>query len=243
MIVARAAMLLGAVLIALVAVGAGRDLPPSALRMTTGSMIALLAPLFWPGSTAERRATAWRILLWTAAASSIAAMSPLLLGAARPLSTALLRSSAMLAALLLTSHVLVACLERRWARHRGDAREAREQAGRTVTLVLALLGSLPLWIGPMAELLSARHAWAIDAALAVSPLTHLAVAAGSDVLRTPWLYQHSNLARLQSDYPGLPGLAGFYAALCLLLAVLATTMRRRRIAGPTTSSEPTENPQ
>ena len=32
----------------------------------------------------------------------------------------------------------------------------------------------------------------------MSPLTHLAVASGNDLLRNQWFYQHSNLASLQT---------------------------------------------
>ena len=77
-------------------------------------------------------------------------------------------------------------------------------AGRTVALVLALLGSLPLWLGPAGELLSGRQPWIIDAIVGMSPLTHLAVASDNDLLRNEWLYQHSNLAALQTLLSG-PG--------------------------------------
>lgn len=50
------------------------------------------------------------------------------------------------------------------------------------------------------------------------------MASGNDLLRNAWLYQHSNLAGLQFDYPGLAGLAWFYAAL--LLGMLALTAAR-----------------
>ncbi len=89
-------------------------------------------------------------------------------------------------------------------------RDAREAAGRSAAVALALLGALPLWLGPVAETLSARHDWAIDAVVGASPLTHLAVASGNDLLRNQWFYQHANLAALLFSYPGLgaasPGL-------------------------------------
>ena len=102
-------------------------------------------------------------------------------------------------------------------------------AGRTAALVLALLGSLPLWLGPVAELLSARHAWVIDAIVGMSPLTHLAVASGNDLLRNEWLYQHSNLAALQFSYPGLAHLAWSYASVCSMLALVALAFLRPRL--------------
>ena len=94
-------------------------------------------------------------------------------------------------------------------------------AGRTVAIGLALLGALPLWLGPVGELLSDRHEGLIDAVIAVSPLTHLAVASGNDLLRNPWFYQHANLAALKFSYPGLAELAAAYAAVTAFVAMLA----------------------
>ena len=100
-------------------------------------------------------------------------------------------------------------------------------AGRAAALALALVGSLPLWLGPACELLSGRHPWIIDAAIGISPLTHLAVASGNDLLRNQWLYQHSNLAALQFSYPGLADVAVAYAAVLLLLVLFPLASRQR----------------
>ena len=111
----------------------------------------------------------------------------------------------MLMLILLVTHAVAAGLEGRLRGQSGDAETAREMAGRAAALALALLGSLPLWLGPAAELLAGRHPWIIDAVVGMSPLTHLAVASGNDLLRNQWFYQHSNLAALQFSYPSLAG--------------------------------------
>lgn len=210
----------------LVALGAtDADLQPSALRLMAGAVFGLLAPLFWPGCAPSRRRTALRVVAWSAAACGMAALAMLVWGGGRQSLSGVLQSCAMLAAILLLAHTFAALLEHWWsnAPHAAEG-DARDLAGRAVALTLALLGSLPFWLGPAGELLSARHASAIDTMLGLSPLTHLAVASGNDLLRNAWLYQHSNLAGLQFDYPGLAGLAWFYAAL--LLGMLALTAAR-----------------
>ena len=98
-------------------------------------------------------------------------------------------------------------------------------AGRTAAIALALVGSLPLWLGPAGELLAGRQPWIIDAVVGVSPLTHLAVASGNDLLRNQWFYQHSNLAALQFSYPGLARLTLSYASAILALALVALAFR------------------
>ena len=90
------------------------------------------------------------------------------------------------------------------------------------------LGSLPLWFGPAGELLAGRHPWIIDAVIGISPLTHLAVASGNDLLRNPWFYQHSNLAALQFSYPSLAELILSYASVSLALALIPLASRRLR---------------
>jgi hypothetical protein len=235
----RGALLLAAAAIGLVAIGAAdADLQPSALRVTTAAVFALLAPLFWPGCASTRRGTVLRIVVWSTAVCAMAGLAMQLWGGGRQSMPGLLQSCAMLAGILLVAHAAAALLEHGWTGARAEGNDAREAAGRTVALSLALLGSLPLWLGPAAELLSDRHAWAVDAVLGLSPLTHLAVASGNDLLRNQWLYQHSNLSGLQFDYPGLGTLAWTYGALCLVAGAIAMAAARRRGAGrPPTPSQ------
>lgn len=233
-------MLLVATLSTLTAFGAtAPDVQPSALRLMVTAVVGLLAPLFWPGIGSTPARTALRIVAWSAAAAGLAAIVLRFLGdPVQPLPR-ILGACAMLMLVLLSTHALVAALETRLRRRSADAQWARELAGRTVAVSLALLGALPLWLGPASELVSRRHAWVIDAVVGLSPLTHLAVASGNDLLRNQWFYQHSNLASLQFSYPDGAGLTWSYASVLLVLALAAlASPRRRRPAADATPTPP-----
>ena len=234
MIVVRWGALLLATLVTLVALEASdADLQASALRLMVTCVVALLAPLFWPGFGATPSRTALRVAGWSAAAACLAALALWIFGtAAQPLSRVWAACS-ILALILIVVLALAAVLERHWRGASADPQASRALAGRSAALALALLGSLPLWFGPTAELLSARQAWIVDATLALSPLTHLAVASGNDLLRNQWFYQHSNLASLQISYPELNAVAWTYlfAGSMLLLATPAWRRRPRAIDG------------
>ena len=228
-------MLLLATLLILAAFGATTvDLQPSALRVAVTAVVAVLAPLCWPGSAAISipalipTRTALRIAAWSAAAACVAAIALRILGSTAQPWSRIAPCCLMLLPILLVTHAAAAGLEGQLRSRSADAHGERELAGRTVAIGLALLGALPLWLGPAAELLSDRHAWLIDAVIGASPLTHLAVASGNDLLRNQWFYQHSNLAALRFSYPGLLELAMSYAAVCALLALLSLVMRRSR---------------
>lgn len=201
---------------------------PSALRLLVAAVVGLLAPLCWPGNAATPARTAARVAGWSAGAAVLAAIALRILGGPVQTFSRLLASCSMLMLILLVTHAVAAGLEARWRARLADAPSARELAGRTSALALALLGSLPLWLGPVSELLSARHAWVIDAVIGISPLTHLAVAGGNDLLRNQWFYQHSNLAGLQFSYPGRVELTWLYGAVILLLALTALAFWRTR---------------
>ena len=128
------------------------------------------------------------------------------------------------------------------ARQSGDAKTAREMAGRAAALVLAFVGSLPLWLGPRANCLPRANPWIIDAAIGMSPLIHLAVASGNDLLRNQWFYQHSNLAALQFSYPSLGGTCPVLRLGVPGAGACPAGMRRprRRIDGATPTPTPTE---
>jgi hypothetical protein len=233
MITARWAMLAVAGVLMLAVFGAS-DLQPSALRLAVTAVIGLIAPLFWPGNAATLARTALRIAAWSAAVACMAAIALRIAGnPGQPLAR-ILAACGMLLLILLVTHAAAAAIEARWHGQSGNAETAREMAGRTAALALALVGSLPLWTGPACELLAGRQPWIIDAAIGISPLTHLAIASGNDLLRNQWLYQHSNLAALQFSYPGLADVTVAYAAVLLLLVLfpLASLRRRRPIGGP-----------
>lgn len=100
-------------------------------------------------------------------------------------------------------------------------------AGRARALVLvglALLGSAPLWLGPAAE----RWPRLIDAVVAISPLTYLAVMCDYDYLRGQWFYAHSTLGSLRYSYPSGAVLSFFYLALGLVPLLWRFRGRRGR---------------
>ena len=236
-------MLLVATMLILAAVGArADDLQPSALRVLVTAVVGLLSVLFWPGVAATPARTTWRVVAWSAAASLLAAAALRVTGQAMQPYPKIFLSCVMLLLILLVAHAFAAALEARLRAGSDCAHAAREAAGRHVAMALVLLGSLPLWAGPLAELLSGRHEWAIDAAIGASPLTHLAVASGNDLLRNQWLYQHANLSGLQFSYPGLFEVGVFYASACLLLALGAVVFGRRQrgLAGAIPSHHPLE---
>ena len=227
MIALRLAMLGVSVLIVLAAFGTfSYHWQPSALRLLVTAVVGLLAPLFWPGSTSTAARAVARIVGWSAAAAALAVATLLIIGGPVQPFRLVLSACAVLMLMLVLVHTLVAALEMHWHRLQVDAQDAREQSSRMAVTALALLGSLPLWCGPAAELLAARHAWIVDAVVGISPLTHLAVASSNDLLRNQWFYQHSNLAGLRVSYPGFDALAGFYATACLVLALMAWFSRR-----------------
>lgn len=207
------------------------ELQPSLARLAVTALTALLAPLFWPGCATTTKRTAGRVLWWSALATCVAA---LLLLAAAPAPQPPARVAAaclMLLPILLLSHAAAAALEAHWNAAPAAAPAARAISGPVVVLTLGLAGGLPLWAGPLAERLMPQLPGGVDALLAASPLAHLALASGNDLLRNQWLYERSNLALLRFEYPTLADVAGAYAAACVLMALAAVTLlRRRRLA-------------
>ncbi|EHR70345.1 hypothetical protein BurJ1DRAFT_1477 [Burkholderiales bacterium JOSHI_001] len=236
-------LLLVASLLVLAAFGAlAPDPQPSALRVMVASVVALLAPLFWPGAAATPLRTLGRTLVWSLAATLLAGLAMALLGQGAP-PALLLPVCAMLLPILLLTHALAAGLQAGWqpeATGSPDAQAARWAAGIAAMLLLALAGAAPLWLGPAAELASARHETALDILVATSPLTHLAVAGGLDLLRTAWLYQNANLAALPVNYPQAGHLAAVYAAACAVLTLALVALQRRQ--GADHAIPLTENP-
>ena len=233
MIAARWAMMVVGAFAILVAFGAtSAEMTTSSLRLAVTAVFAVLAPLFWPGCGSTPARTALRVVAWSA---GVAGSSAIAIGAlAHPGQPGLrmVWACAMLLALLLLSHTVAAVLERRWRALSGDAAQARELASRAVALALAFSGTLPFWVGPMAEVLTPRHPGIIDAVVGASPLVHLAVASNNDLLRTAWLYRHSNLSTLSVSFPEPATLAWCYGSACLALALVGLASRYpRRAAG------------
>jgi hypothetical protein len=225
----RWAMLAVAAVLILAAFDAtATDLQPSALRVAVTAVVGLIAPLLWPGRAATPARTALRIAAWSIAAACLAAIILRIAGNPSQPIERIVPSCAMLMLILVVTHTLAAGLEGRLCGRSADAASAREMAGRTAAIGLALLGSLPLWSGPTGELLAGQNARILDAVVGLSPLTHLAVASGNDLLRNQWFYQHSNLAALQLTYPSLEDLMLSYAVVAAAMALLPLAFRSPR---------------
>ena len=233
---ARCALLLVALLWLLAAVGAigagAESLQPSALRLVVTALLAVLSLLFWPGTAHGPGCTALRVVTWSLGVAVLAAVT--LKVAGQPLQpwSKVFSSCALLWLMLVLTHALAAALELRLRARGADADAARERAGHGVAWVLVLLGALPLWAGPLAELAAGRCEGLVDGVIAASPLTHLAVAGGNDLLRNQWLYQHANLAALRFSYPELSVLFWSYAAACLAMALPGLAWQRRQRPQP-----------
>jgi len=221
----------------LLALGVTTTDTASSLRcVAVTAVVGVLAPLFWPGSADTPARTAWRVGGWSLAAAGLALALLLVLGRGQPMPALrpALGACLMLLPLLLLGHALAAGLPALWrpsAGHPAHAHNgARALTGLAASLALVLLGALPLWLGPAAELLSVDHAGINDLVIGLSPLTHLAVASDNDLLRNQWFYEHSNLAALPVAYPGLADIGVAYAAvlLTLMLALAGLARRRRR---------------
>jgi hypothetical protein len=212
-------------LLAIAAMGAySVDLQASARLVLITAVIAVLAPLFWPGRAATERATAWRVLGWSMGATLLAAVAGLILGGAPQLGAACLT----LLLVCISTHGAAAWSESLLARRGADAAAARHASAWLATTLLALTAAAPLWLGPAAELAAAERPRALQAVVAVSPLTHLAVASGNDLLRNQWFYQHSNLSGLRFDYPRIGPIIAGYALLSLAVLTLPVITRARR---------------
>ncbi len=107
-----------------------------------------------------------------------------------------------------------------------NASTARDRSVWTVTALLWLAASTPLWLGPVADLSARQEPSAPTVILASSPLAHLAAAAGNDVLRGEWFYGHSSLGSLQADYPRIGTLLVTYLLLAAALSLLLASVRR-----------------
>jgi len=236
-IAARFAGLAATALLLLAALGASdADLQASARIVLVTAVVGVLAPLFWPGRAATGAITIARIVGWSLAcaglAAAVASLSGLGVGRLPRAATAL----AVLFLALVAAHAVAATLEGLKLGRGAGPEAARESAAWIATAALVTLGAAPLWLGPAAELALADRPGAVDAVVAVSPLAHLAVASGNDLLRNQWFYQHSNLAGLRFDYPRLAAVMTAYGLLAAVLLLVAAVRGSRRAAAATATS-------
>ena len=205
-------------------VATAHDLQYSARVVLVTAVVGVLAPLFWPGRASTPRLTALRILGWSLVASVLAGVAAMLSGGGMSTFSRTATACAVLFLVLVVVHSVAAALESLLHSLTRQTESARETAAWLATAALVTLGAAPLWLGPAAELASASRPLAVDTAVAVSPLTHLAVASGNDLLRNQWFYQHSNLSGLRFDYPRLAPLMAAYSLLASALLIVPAAL-------------------
>lgn len=228
-LIARLALLAAAIVPVLAASGAmSAGFQPSTRIVVVTALTALLAPFFRPDDAGRAPGSAVRMALWCVGAVVIAAGAIAVTGGAGVQAPRVLHALLLLLLVLLATHAAASVIEevmRAWTRERDGLHET---ATWIVVVGLAALGATPLWLGPVAELLSGGEPAAVDTIVGVSPLTHLAVASGNDLLRNQWFYQHSNLASLRFTYPTLAAIVLSYLAAILALGAVLTALAIHR---------------
>lgn len=225
--------------LAVLAIGIADGTASGATRLlSVVTLPALLAPLLGGHDDARLAALPTHVLTWAVGTFVLAAAVWLLAGGwpvSRSIAPLLLalglvitaRLAAIVAAAVLRNSSMGSAAADEWARW-------------LVAATLWLLAAAPLWLGPLADL-EAREGTAVaEAIVAASPLVHLGLATGQDVLRTQWFYANSSLGSLQFDYPSLTSVALGYACAAAVLAVLAVGFARRGAAAtpPVHASSP-----
>jgi hypothetical protein len=99
-----------------------------------------------------------------------------------------------------------------------------------VCVGLALAATGPLWLGPAVERLGGAEA-AVDAVVAASPLTCLAVVSDVDYLHRSWFYARSPVASLRFAYPDPTMLTACWLAVGIALVHAARVLPERRRRG------------
>lgn len=206
----------------------GTDASPASRLLAVIALPTLLAPLFVRPSQAAPGALARPVADWAMALLLLAVFTWFTAGGWSLASTAAPLAVA-LGVVLVTS--LATDVTASLARRAGVvATAAHESARWLVVAALWLLAAAPLWLAPVADLAAGSGSASAAAIVAMSPLVHLAIAAGQDLLRTEWFYAHSSLGSLQFEYPSLAAIAAGYAITVAALALCSYALSRRRIA-------------
>jgi len=206
----------------------GETLAPSLLVVIAMALCVLAGLLFWPGPRSTSNPASPGLIGWSAACVLTTMAQVAALTLPRLDLRALLTAGSATALMLVTGLAAIRCTAVALRSHSDDEHFGLE-TGRWIVLGALLLVSLaPLWAGPMAEVSLQRWPAAVDTVVAISPLTHLSVAAGNDLLRNEWMYAHSNLGSLQFSYPGLATLLVAYGVAAAALLCIPLLFRNRR---------------
>ncbi len=206
----------------------GETLAPSLLVVIAMALCVLAGLLFWPGPRSTSNPASPGLIGWSAACVLTTMAQVAALTLPRLDLRALLTAGSATALMLVTGLAAIRCTAVA-LRSDSDDEHFGLETGRWIVLGALLLVSLaPLWAGPMAEVSLQRWPAAVDTVVAISPLTHLSVAAGNDLLRNEWMYAHSNLGSLQFSYPGLATLLVAYGVAAAALLCIPLLFRNRR---------------
>ena len=160
------------------------------LFVTLAALLLLPLPQRWPGLIATSLSSAAVFLLlssWSGA-------------------------DAVPAAVLFRLTLLVFCLSLAlWSLLQLSGALFPAQAGlRSIVALLFCTGlALPLWLGPVVELLQPGNT-SLDSLIAITPLTHFSVAADYDYLRSEWFYRNTPFGSLPFHYPGFYSIVTVY---------------------------------
>jgi len=102
----------------------------------------------------------------------------------------------------------------------------QENTGVIVILLLTCVTTAPLWMGPAVDIYQLDNRL-IDWVVAMTPLTHVSVAAQYDYLRSAWLYRNSSFGSLPFVYPGFYGITTGYFVLVSTLQIIIRGVTRR----------------
>ena len=212
-------VLAGTAIVVALALGIARpDTPPATRLLLAVATPVLLVPLFSSAVARTSKALAASIAGWVCSTLLLGVVA--ILCGARP-ATAQLAPLLMVALGIVVVTRLAASATTRLLQAAGlDEPAAREWARWLAAAMLWLLATAPLWLGPLAALGAEAGPDRSSAIVAASPLVHLGVAAGQDLLRTQWWYAHTSFGSLQFDYPSLTAIALVYVATALALAAL-----------------------
>lgn len=195
----------------------------------TGSALAaiaapvLLAPLFWPREAATLRQVLECVIAPIIAAALLAGAFAVAGIGSMPLGS-LAPTLAVALGILVVAYLCMAAVDGALRRLGADGRRAHEAAVWCVVAILWVSAAAPLWLGPIADLWARVEPGFPSTILAGSPLVHLAVASGYDLLRSQWFYGHSSLGALQVEYPRVATLLISYAAAGAVLALVAISL-------------------
>lgn len=205
------------------------DTPPSSRLLMITALPPLLAPLFGTSRAGVLRTLASHAATWGFATLLVICATALAVGNVPldRLAAPLLMALGIVVVSQLAAHCAKAAL-----RIAGTAPTVADDWARwLITALLWLLAAAPLWLGPLADLGASRGSAPAEAIVAASPLVHLALAAGQDLLRTEWFYAHTSLGGLQFEYPTQAAVAIAYVGGTAGLAVTCFLLSRFDAAG------------